>query len=274
MTTKLTDKIVSSEGVTAQWVKLNAELCKKLLDKVPEYQRVTRKSNSLRLQSALRNGEFCQNGEPVIISDKGELIDGQHRVEAFLATSTFPEVLMVSGVKGLESYITIDQGASRALHDVFRAAEVKGSIKKSTISRILIELENQRLKSGGFHSQKILDYYWLNAGTISYWYAKNLQLDTILPSSVRAAICCYIEIYHSRSHAEEFADTLITGVGPKTYQTLRTTLVRNANKARGKLSQSELLFICCKAAKAHIEKGITIKQIKLDGAFPYFKSNN
>lgn len=262
-------KIISSQGITAQWGRLDAAQCQAFLKTVPEYQRAVKKSNLTKIKSALTSGEFRQNGEPIILNEANQLIDGQHRVRAFLETGVFPEILIVRGVDGLDSYITIDGGSARGLTDTFKAAGIKNYTHAASASKKLLELEKRKIGASVFHNQMILNHYWLREDMIQFWVTKFSRLNTIISPSVRTAVLCYIETSHSNVQAEEFGQTIESGIGPSAYRVLRTLLIRNANKPRGKMTEREILFVCCRAAKSRIEENRTVKQIKIDGSFPY-----
>jgi len=265
----MNEKIISSQGITAQWGRLDAAQCRAYLKTVPEYQRNVKKANLAKIKSALTSGQFRQNGEPIILNESNQLIDGQHRVRAFLETGIFPETLIVAGVNGLDSYITIDGGSARGVNDSFKAAGIKNYSHTSSVAKMLLELETRKVGASLFHNQKILDHYWAREDMIQFWVTKFSRLNGIISPSIRTAVLCYIETSHSNAEAEEFGQTLESGIGPSAYRVLRALLIRNLNKSRGKMNQRETLFVCCRAAKSRIEENRTVKQIKIDGAFPY-----
>jgi hypothetical protein len=70
-----------------------------------------------KIEEALRRGEWVFNGEPVIVSASGRVLDGQHRLMACLNTGIAFDTNVVFGVD--ESvFDTIDQGSSRTIGNV------------------------------------------------------------------------------------------------------------------------------------------------------------
>jgi len=92
----MNNQSISNTGITAEWVQLTRQYCQQLV--TPEIQRHVKFRNLKKIENALRSGEFITNGEPIILCENGTLIDGQHRIQAFMRTGIFPEALIVSGV--------------------------------------------------------------------------------------------------------------------------------------------------------------------------------
>lgn len=65
------------------------------------------------------NHRWMLNGEPIIFSDKGELLDGQHRLEAIILANVPVRMLVVEGVAE-RAKLTIDSGISKTTADRFR----------------------------------------------------------------------------------------------------------------------------------------------------------
>lgn len=260
------DKVRSSQGVTARWVKLNAQSCRQLLGSVPDYQRNVRRANLNKIKSALIAGEFLQNGASIIISDKGELVDGQHRVQGMLDTKMFQEVLIVEGVR--EGYRTIDVGSPRSLADAFKSLGVASCNRVSSVTSMFYSLELQTIKSKERHAQEVIDFYYVNAALIDFWSHKAEKLDSLIPPSVRGGCFCHIEKAYGHDTALEMNDTLCEGVGPAIYLTLRKALNMNSLRARNKFTTREIAHLTLKAAKG-CQKGLTSKSIRFDETFPY-----
>lgn len=69
-------------------------------------------------------GEWRLNGESIVLSDNGILLDGQHRLSAVVSAGTTVPMLVVRGVP--ENFFpTFDDGKSRCVSDAFNIADVK-----------------------------------------------------------------------------------------------------------------------------------------------------
>lgn len=70
--------------------------------------------NASTLASDIASGRFMFNGESIVISNTGVLIDGQHRLLQVIATNTPIEAVMVFGPEE-EARFTIDIGAPKTV---------------------------------------------------------------------------------------------------------------------------------------------------------------
>src|SRR6185369_3431611 len=64
----------------------------------------------------IKGGRWTLNGEPIIVSDTGELNDGQHRCRAVIDANTPIDVVLIVGIKR-DTRITLDQGKVRTAGD-------------------------------------------------------------------------------------------------------------------------------------------------------------
>ena len=85
------------------------------------------------LAEAMRNQEWELNGVPIIFSDEGRLIDGQHRLQAIIKSGVSVNALVTRGVKN-KSFDTIDMGMKRSIGQVLSMSGVKNA--KSVASSI------------------------------------------------------------------------------------------------------------------------------------------
>lgn len=92
-------------------------------------------TKEMHYASALERREFMLNGEPVIFSRTGRLIDGQTRLHAIVASGMSVYLLVVWGVDD-DAQDTIDSGVLRspgdvlALHDVPNANDVAAALSQ------------------------------------------------------------------------------------------------------------------------------------------------
>lgn len=111
---------IRSAGVKSEVVDMTPDVAKSFLGDNYERNRNIRAGWLRQLIGMIKRDEWVFNGEPIIIDDRGKMIDGQHRCEACIAAGKTIRVLVVSGVpSGGEAYATIDRGAGRTLRDLF-----------------------------------------------------------------------------------------------------------------------------------------------------------
>jgi len=113
------------------------------------------KINSLRRD--LIAGKFRLNGESIIFSDAGVLIDGHHRLTACHMSGRQIESVVVRGVRS-ESRKTIDMGASRTVGDHLSIDGMKNANHISAIINVLLSLRNGRPRSANPSSSEVYDF--------------------------------------------------------------------------------------------------------------------
>lgn len=105
----------SKAGVITEIVELTPALARVLLARNPDNRKVsaTVVENYAR---DMASGSWAFNGEPIIVSNTGQLNDGQHRCEAVLAANvTIPAIVVIGTDRS--SRLTVDQGKTRMAGD-------------------------------------------------------------------------------------------------------------------------------------------------------------
>lgn len=97
----------------AEVVTLTPVLAQLLLDRNAN-NRVVSPANSQTLAADIANKRFLFNGESIVISNTGVLIDGQHRCQQVIATGRPIETVLVFGPRE-ESRFTIDIGKPKTI---------------------------------------------------------------------------------------------------------------------------------------------------------------
>ena len=117
--------------------KITPEYAKTLLlnNKV---NRPVNKSNVAFLVSEILKGNFIYNGEPIIISKCGMLIDGQHRLNACIESGIPIEANIVDDVD-IDSMTTIDTGRNRTAADVFSIKDIPDSTFAAAFCNITLK---------------------------------------------------------------------------------------------------------------------------------------
>lgn len=67
----------------------------------------------------MRQGRWRVNGDPVRFNDAGELVDGQHRLEACVVADVAFDTVVIRGLSD-EDKVTFDSGVKRTLADVLK----------------------------------------------------------------------------------------------------------------------------------------------------------
>lgn len=89
------------------------------------------------LANAMKNGNWAINGQTIIISDVGELIDGQHRMSAIIKSGVTVPMLVCRGVEG-KNFVYIDEGKSRTAANVFASMGIKDCSNMAAICNFVL----------------------------------------------------------------------------------------------------------------------------------------
>ena len=104
-------KRVFAIGLFSELEDITPERADLLLSKNPSNRNISASAVKV-LVGALKRGEWSINGETIIVSETGELNDGQHRLSAVAEAGIPISVVMVWGAKR-ESRKTVDMGIKR-----------------------------------------------------------------------------------------------------------------------------------------------------------------
>lgn len=107
---------VGTTGVRTNRVLITPDYAGSLLSKNSKNRTVI-KTHLRKIEEAIKRGEWVFNGEPIIISSSGRVLDGQHRLMACVNTGVPIDSNIVFGVDD-SVFDTIDQGASRTIANV------------------------------------------------------------------------------------------------------------------------------------------------------------
>jgi hypothetical protein len=94
--------------------------------------RSIRRSMVLRFAEDMENGKWVVNGEPVIISNTGRLIEGHHRMHACIRAATAFETVTIYGIPD-SAFPTLNTGGSRSPGDVFNIERVPNANKVTSL---------------------------------------------------------------------------------------------------------------------------------------------
>ena len=103
----------------AQIEELNTDDAIRILAGSTQRNRTLNRSTLSRLRSDMQAGRFICNGEPLILGDRGNVLDGHHRLHA-LATADGTSIRTLVVRNAPETVVrTIDTGAHRTIADRF-----------------------------------------------------------------------------------------------------------------------------------------------------------
>lgn len=128
-------------GVFSEVVTVSPGLAAELLRR-NEGNRNIRPVKATHYAADMAAGRWVFNGEAVIVSDTGELNDGQHRMQAIVDANLSIPLLVVFGVPRA-TRSTVDQGTARTASDYLAMDDVKNAAAAAGIARVVMAYERQ-----------------------------------------------------------------------------------------------------------------------------------
>lgn len=116
---------------------ITPEKAQSLLDMTPTYQRKLDPKRGREFAKLIEQGEWKVSGQGITVSDKGYLLDGQHRLMGVTLAGKAVHVVVLRGVPE-DTFYVIDRGKMRRLDQFL---EGKNRTAKAALLRVLINLE-------------------------------------------------------------------------------------------------------------------------------------
>lgn len=132
------------EGPFAEVGPLDHGIAVELLENNHANRRI-RKAKLAQYVEDMKHDRWLLNGETIIISREGQLLDGQHRAFAALNVYEAPPVTFLFGIDA-EARKTLDIGAKRFASDILSLEGIRNGALSATTARMLIALEQGKRK--------------------------------------------------------------------------------------------------------------------------------
>jgi len=132
-----------------------------------------------KIRRDLLAGVFRSNGETVKIDESGDIMDGQHRLMACIASGvTMEDVLVVTGIPR-SYYLTIDGGLTKKFSDMVGSTGECNSTTIAAASRLIVLWDYDKLAFSGSNltpsSQEmiaVIEKYQQTRGVVNYIAAR------------------------------------------------------------------------------------------------------
>lgn len=175
-----------------------------------------------RYIKAMTKNQWKLTGESIKFNTKGELIDGQHRLEAIIESGKSVEILVCRNVPD-EAFMELDTGATRTPSDLLTVAGYDYTSGVSSAIRhitSIYKVEAGQVSPSSLARERVdpetlLEYAEAHSDRLVEAVRKTMtrQAKTVLsPPSMFAALY-YIFAEHNQKGADEFFATLIDGIG-------------------------------------------------------------
>lgn len=128
----------STGAITAQWEFITPAIAGEWLENHNHVNRPKRKKHGAQLQGDMEDDLWEDNGETIVFDSAKELVNGQHRLLALLASGTTHEFLVVRGVRP-EVRSTVDANAKRTFADDLAQNGVDNAVIREGLVRQFIK---------------------------------------------------------------------------------------------------------------------------------------
>lgn len=259
---------MTNTTITAQVETITPEKAAALFAMVPEYQRNIRTNRVAQIAHDMESGLWQLNGEPIIISKYGELMDGQHRIAAVIKADVTVPMMVIRGVEP-DTYKTIDKCLPRSIADGLPNTPNAKSV--SVIAKAWCEYEhtgNATRVGGanGISSVEVQEYALANMDAIQDCHKRYVKTRAALGRFSEVAWAKF-EISHTRLYGEEavkeFAYELSKGTdseSPAVSMIIRTILQGRVDASGG---GARPIFLLLQLLSYAFKKWRTGEQIKL-----------
>ena len=133
-------------------------------------------------KSQMLKGLWVLNGEPIILSDQGTLLDGQHRLVAVQESGVTIQAVIVSGVDE-STFATMDTGRNRTISDLFNIEEIPNAAAIGSIITSYFRII--RSTGSGDHQDSIRKLKLSKAEILGYYKDNATLLQKIYKFSAR-----------------------------------------------------------------------------------------
>lgn len=169
--------------ITSQVVTITPELAKEYL--THNFRNRALNEGTVKFYaSQMKRGLWQLNGEPIIFSSNGELLDGQHRLSACILADTPFASVVERGITP-EAFMTIDTGKTRAASDIFTIEGITNATYKSSIVARYFNLKVSGMEM--LHKHSIKRKNISKQETLAYYLDNRQLIDNICTD----ASCCY-----------------------------------------------------------------------------------
>lgn len=248
---------------------VKTQITPKLAADMLAYNRSNRPVQSARVTLYARQmaaGEWRYTREPIIFSDAGRVIDGQHRLMAVIEAMT-PITADVAFGAADDCFAFIDVGATRTASDIFAINGVKSWKAISAMTRMVYQYDQgrQTISGGGKITAAELyeEYLKLDGLENSLPIVSKFGASRLASPAMMGAMHHLCARKHRKEADEFFAIANDGGSGKSPAVELHRRLMRNAI-SNEKLGKDLLAGLILTAWNRH-RKGLAGRGLRFDG---------
>lgn len=232
--------------VTAKVLIITPRIAREMLD-ANDKNRPVDKKKVIQYAREIEAGRWAFNGETIIVSETGRLLNGQHRLLGCIqADESFP-TLVVFGLPN-DVFLTIDTGKKRSVGDVLSMEGIPYAAKIAAAATMLMTLEDgySQFSGGrGYTTTEVTDWVNDHPDLLDSAFSATGNMVIVAPSICMATH--YLFARKDRAAADKFMLDLYGGVGLTAGDpvlVLREALIRErAAKARSPRAERVAMII-------------------------------
>ncbi|MHB1496812.1 MAG: hypothetical protein ACYCXN_02715 [Acidimicrobiales bacterium] len=221
------------QGLYAVVATVRPQTAEQWLDELQRKNRKISPNVVSRYARAMSSGDWRVNGEAIVFSDKGMLMNGQHRLTACVASREPLKVLIVVGVPDTDEMMaTFDGGSVRTGGQVLGMASYHNPNVLSSMADIVYKYENNIQLTAKIDSVARLHTVERHPDMTKYTGVKQQVARAFanFPGSLYCGLH-YLFTRVNEKKAEEFTNQFLTGYGLQKGQpvaALRTAAIRSS----------------------------------------------
>jgi len=200
-----------------------------------------------RLCADIKSGAWKLNAQPIIISDKGRMIDGQHRCMAILGASKPIQSMVAYGVDE-DAFTTIDSGIAKNMADTLHFMGLHWPRRLAASAMKVWEYKNGEKKDRPTRSQ-ILDLVKTNS-RLEDAVSACIKVPRKVISPANMASVYFLFQQKDKQLADDFLAVMAEGkLLPQPFHALRERLLAMVTMS-GRMRHKLTMAFCIKAWNA------------------------
>ena len=250
-------------AVECKVINMTPELASHYLSNNPLNRPVSQKRVS-QFAGMMSAGQWALNGETIVISATGRLLDGQHRLAAVVEHGGPVQMLVATGAND-STFSTIDIGAKRSSGQIVGIHGVTNSNMTAAAAGILYRL---------FHGAPVFSAvpapYLLETinryPSLSLWSNKARTCNAVINVSALLAACAYLDAIAGRP---DLADSMVDGLKTGENLSKGNPILALRNRSigfRGAAGNSRVVWVALVRAMDAMEAGEQLTVIRSGAA--------
>ena len=259
--------------ISAKIVMMDPAMAKIILERNTR-NRPIRAAHVERYARDMRESRWQLNGETIIISDLGNLMNGQHRLHAVIKANVMVPMMIAEGVPD-SAFSTLDAGMSRSAGDVLSMRGIVRAHQVAAVTRMILNYKNGSPINTA-RSNREIEESFVKHPDIEQKLQEYAVLTRLGHGSMVSTICYLAEKYGTdsdRQKAKEFVEGVSSGANLSVTDprlVFRNKLIAFASDPARRPEQTVVWYFTQRALNYYIEGRAVSKIFPAKGVTPHF----